>query len=166
MRVDSGSTGGVVLAALPGVTAQLPGGVFAQLSARVPLHQALAGLQFNQGLGVFLGVGVVIPVGPSRAEESRAAPAGAWTVVDYDAEWCQACRELRPVLEGARSEFPAVRFTRVDVTQWSQEELEAAVPGATALPVVEVRNPQGRVVARLEGDSARQITRTLKQELP
>lgn len=166
MRVDSGSTGGVVLAALPGVTAQLPGGVFAQLSARVPLHQALAGLQFNQGLGVFLGVGVVIPIGPSRAEESRAAPAGAWTVVDYDAEWCQACRELRPVLEGARSEFPAVRFTRVDVTQWSQEELEAAVPGATALPVVEVRNPQGRVVARLEGDSARQITRTLKQELP
>jgi thiol-disulfide isomerase/thioredoxin len=165
-RVDSGSTGGVVVAALPGVTVQLPSGWFTQLSARVPLHQALAGLQFNQGLGLFLGVGVAIPVGPSRVEESRAALAGAWTVVDYDAEWCQACRELRPVLEGARAEFPGVRFTRVDVTRWSQDELELAVPGATALPVVEVRNPQGRVVARLEGDSARNLTRTLKQELP
>ncbi|MDX2015767.1 MAG: thioredoxin domain-containing protein [Myxococcaceae bacterium] len=165
-RVDSGSTGGVVVAALPGVTVQLPAGVFAQVSARVPLYQQLAGLQFNQGLGLFLGVGVAIPVGPSRAEESRATTTGAWTVVDYDAEWCEACRALRPVVEAARTRFPGVQFNRVDVTAWTQEELEAAVPGATALPVVEVRGPDGRVVARHEGDSARQFTTTLEQELP
>ena len=49
------------------------------------LLQSLAGLQFNQGVGVFAGLGFVLPVGPSRAESSRAATEG-WTVVDYDAE--------------------------------------------------------------------------------
>ncbi len=164
-RVDSGSTGGVVLAALPGVTVRLPAGIFVQASARVPLYQALSGLQFNQGLGVFAGVGVTLPVGVSRAEASRVT-GGGWAVVDYDAEWCQACRELRPVIEAAKTEYPSVAFTRVDVTRWSQEELEQAVPGSTGLPIVEIRNPQGRVVARLEGDSARQILSTLKKELP
>lgn len=164
-RVDSGSTGGLVIAALPGVTIQLPHGVFAQLSGRVPLLQSLAGLQFNQGVGVFAGLGFVLPVGPSRAESSRAATEG-WTVVDYDADWCAACQELKPVLAEAQLRFPAVRFQRIDVSRWSQDELEQAVPGATALPVVELRRPDGTVVARLEGAAAHDITRRLETDLP
>ncbi len=164
-RVDSGSTGGLVLAVLPGVTVQLPLGLFAQVSARVPLFQALSGLQFNQGLGVFTGLGFVLPVGPSRAQASRATTAG-WTVVDYDADWCVACQELKPVLAQAQVRFPSVRFTRVDVSRWSQDELEQAVPGATALPVVELRRPDGSVAARLEGDAAKEITRRLESALP
>ncbi len=164
-RVDSGSTGGLVVAALPGVTVQLPLGLFAQVSARVPFVQVLSGLQFNQGLGVFAGLGFVLPVGPSRAEASRATSEG-WTVVDYDADWCVACQELKPVLAQAQVRFPSVRFTRVDVSRWSQDELEQAVPGATALPVVELRRPDGSVVARLEGDAAKEITRRLETHLP
>jgi thiol-disulfide isomerase/thioredoxin len=164
-RVDSGSTGGLVIAALPGLTVQLPLGLFAQLSARIPLAQSLSGLQFNQGLGLFAGVGLVLPVGPSRAEASRVT-GERWTVVDYDADWCAACQELKPVLEQAKVRFPSVRFTRVDVSQWSQDELEQAVPGATALPVVELRRPDGTVVARLEGNAAQEIARSLETHLP
>jgi thiol-disulfide isomerase/thioredoxin len=165
-RVESGSTGGFTLAVLPSATYRFGSGLFLDASLRVPLVQALAGLQFNQGLGAFIGVGFTLPAGTTRAEASRTAGRGTWSVVDYDAAWCAGCQTLRPLLAEASARRPSVRFERIDVTHWSQDELEAAVPGASALPVVELRRPDGSVARRLEGDAATHFEDHLQELLP
>ncbi len=165
-RVDSTNTGGFSLTALPSLTAQLPGGFFTSLSVRVPLYQRLAGLQFVQGLGVFASIGFSFAAGNDRAVHERDAARGGWAVLQYEADWCVACKKLSSMFADARARTPALKFITVDVTAWSQEELEAAAPGAQALPLIEIRRPDGSLAARLEGQDAFAFERRIEELNP
>ncbi|HVJ92804.1 MAG TPA: thioredoxin family protein, partial [Labilithrix sp.] len=120
--------------------------------------QDLDGLQFQQGPGVFAGFGYVFSIGGGRAkppsEEVAAANSAALIVREYGADWCPGCKKLEPLLDASRERHKDVLFERVDVTSWSEDELARRVPGAKALPIVEVRRGDGTLVARLEGDDA------------
>jgi thiol-disulfide isomerase/thioredoxin len=166
-RVESQNVGARIVSLTPAVRAQLDSGVFFSVTGRIPIHQDLVGLQFQQGPGVFAGVGYVFPVSSSSAPTleptpaSRAAP--RFVVREYGADWCEACKRLAPLLAASRAQHSNVRFEQVDVTEWSQDELARRVPGATALPVVEVLRADGSVVARLEGENAFSFPSHLKE---
>jgi thiol-disulfide isomerase/thioredoxin len=165
-RVASQNVGATIVSLTPAVRAQLDSGMFFSLSGRIPVYQDLTGLQFQQGPGVFAGIGYVFPVGapasaPQDPQESsvkagQAATATrvAFVVREYGAEWCTACKKLEPLLDASRAHRSDVKFERIDVTDWSQEELAKRVPGASALPVVEVLRGDGSLIARLEGEKA------------
>lgn len=153
-RVESSNVGAKIVSVTPAVRAQLEGGLFFSVTGRIPVYQDLTGLQFQQGPGVFAGAGYVFPVGV-QAPTPAVATTGAtkYIVREYGAEWCEACKKLAPLLEAQRASRNDVRIEQVDVTQWSEGELARRVPGAKALPVIEVLR-DGALIARLEGDRA------------
>ncbi|MBX3185398.1 MAG: thioredoxin family protein [Labilithrix sp.] len=162
-RVASENVGATIVSIVPSVRASLGGGVSASLSGRVPVHQDLVGLQFQQGPGVFLGVGYAFPIGGSarvpaapseKAATHEEAQKTRYVVREYGADWCDACKRLEPLFEASKRARADVRFERVDVTDWSEAELARRVPGATSLPIVEVSRADGTLLARLEGENA------------
>lgn len=171
-RVPTDNVAATIVSVVPSVRTQLGSSVQAALHARIPVVQELDGLQFEQGLGIFASVGVTVPIAardrsaktepsartsPATAPETEAASgavAAPYGIVlrEYGAEWCEPCKRLWPLLERERAR--GVRVERVDVTEWSQDELLARVPGARALPILEILRPDGTLVRRLEGEEA------------
>jgi len=171
-RVATDNVAATIVSVVPSVRTQLGSFVQAALHARIPVAQNLDGLQFEQGLGLFASVGVTLPIAArDRAEKteslSRPPPSEvrtpardassppevapyAFVLREYGAEWCEPCKRLWPILERERAR--GVRVERVDVTDWSQEQLLARVPGAHALPILEILRPDGTLVRRLEGE--------------
>jgi hypothetical protein len=50
---------------------------------------------------------------------------------------------------------------RTDVSDWSQDELAERVPGAKALPILDIVRADGLLVRRLEGEDALSFSRFL-----
>jgi thiol-disulfide isomerase/thioredoxin len=157
-RVASTNVAATIVSVTPAVRARFDNGVVLSVTGRIPVFQDLEGLQFQQGPGVFAGFGYVFPVGSSApalpAYETATTTGAALVVREYGADWCEGCKKLEPLLDASRARRKDVRFERVDVTEWSQDELARRVPGAKALPIVEVLRGDGSLVARLEGEEA------------
>jgi len=151
-RARSDNVRATVLSVVPGVRAQLPSGWFFSLSARVPVFQDQEGLQFRQGLGAFAGIGFVLPLfgGSGTAVEPKAD--ARYVVREYGATWCEPCKRLAPLLDATARDRADVRVERIDVTEWSDDELAARVPDAKAFPIVLILRPDGSLVRRLEGE--------------
>ena len=152
----------------PAVRARFDNGIVLSVNARIPVYQDLEGLQFQQGPGVFAGFGYVFPIGSPApalpAYEIAMTNAASLVVREYGADWCEGCKKLEPLLDASRARRKDVRFERIDVTEWSEDELARRVPGAKALPIVEVRRGDGSLVARLEGEEAFGFDSHLKEE--
>jgi thiol-disulfide isomerase/thioredoxin len=156
-RIPSTNVAATIVSVTPAIRARFENGVLLSVNARIPVYQDLEGLQFQQGAGVFAGFGYVFPIGssapPAPAYETAMTNA-ALVVREYGADWCPSCKKLEPLLDASRARRKDVRFERIDVTEWSEGELARRVPGAKALPIVEVRRGDGTLVARLEGEEA------------
>jgi hypothetical protein len=163
-RVRSNNVRATIVSLTPSARMRFDNGLFASLTGRVPVYQDLEGLQFRQGPGVFASIGYVLSVGGGvRMPPSEVASNETRFVVrEYGAEWCEACKKLEPLFGTTRARRSDVRFEHVDVTDWSEGELERRVPGAHALPVVEILRRDGSVVARLEGENAFQFEKHLE----
>ncbi len=164
-RVASTNVGATIVSLTPAVRANLDNGMFFSLSGRIPVYQDLTGLQFQQGPGVFAGLGYVFAVGAPDTSAPLVAKE-AFVLREYGAEWCTACKKLEPLLEASRAKRGDVKLERVDVTDWSQEELAKRVPGASSLPVVEVLRGDGTLLARLEGEDAFSFGNHLPEKTP
>lgn len=162
-RIESENVGATIVSLTPAVRATLGAGFVASVNARIPVFQDLVGLQFQQGAGVFVGLGWVIGVGSSAAPLPTTT-ASRYVVREYGADWCEACKRLEPLFERSKRERADVRFERVDVTEWTGEELAQRVPGAKALPIVEILGHDGMLIARLEGEKAFTYAGHLKEE--
>ena len=164
-RIASANTGGLWLTMTPSVQVQLVGPVRAFVSGRLPLAQQLLGYQFIPGPGVFVGVGGSFEVIAAPAQRAMTGSEGALTLVDYSASWCEPCRRLEPMLAAFERENPRVVVKRVDASDWSVEAMDAALPGATGLPVLEIFRADGRKVTRLVGEEVFKFNEVVKEEL-
>lgn len=157
-RAPSTNVGATIVSVTPAVRARFENGVILSVNARIPVFQDLDGLQFQQGAGVFAGFGYVFPIGTAAPAqppyEIAMTSAAALIVREYGADWCASCKKLEPLLDASRARRKDVRFERIDVSEWSEGELARRVPGAKALPIVEVRRGDGTLVAHLEGEEA------------
>lgn len=157
-RTAALGTGGVWLTLAPRVVVQLSDQLFAFADVRLPLWQRLEGFQFAQGVGVSIGVSAVFGV---RQQEERRTE---WRVRRYVADWCVACHALDAVFAELKLSRRDLVFEDIDVTEWSAEQLQAAIPGTGALPVVELITPQGKLGRRVEGAGPADV-RTLITEI-
>jgi hypothetical protein len=162
-RVRSSNVRATILSLTPSARLRFESGVFASVTGRVPIYQDLEGLQFRQGPGLFASIGYVFSVGDGVRNATRevASNQTRFVVREYGADWCEACKKLEPLFGATRARRMDVRFEHIDVTDWSEGELARRVPGAHALPVVEIVR-DGSVIARLEGDGAFQFEHHLE----
>ncbi|MBM4342772.1 MAG: thioredoxin family protein [Deltaproteobacteria bacterium] len=165
-RVPAVNTGGRWLDAVPMLRVQATDGLAVTASARFPLWRAVEGVQAVQRLTVIVGLqGTWQPAAPAAV--LRPAPSadhwsvtpllvpGKITVVDYWAVWCGACAQLERDLAGFAAGRSDVAVVRVDVGEWTAAQFDVRLGGAGSLPVVEVYDAGGLLLARLLGDDAR-----------
>ncbi|KAJ7125062.1 hypothetical protein C8R44DRAFT_914588 [Mycena epipterygia] len=88
---------------------------------------------------------------------SRAS--GETVVVDFHAQWCQPCKAIAPRFTMLASEYPHVRFLRVDV---DQQKAIAAKYQVTAMPTFLAIKAQG-VVDMVRGADPQGLGRLVSQ---
>ncbi|MDP2274588.1 MAG: thioredoxin family protein [Archangium sp.] len=164
-RLDSTNTGGVWLTLTPTAQVQIAGPVRAFVAARLPLTQALSGYQFIPGPGLFVGIGGAFEVIAPPAPRATAGAAGQLTLVEYGASWCAPCQKLEPLLAEFERAERRVLIKRIDASDWSAEAMEAALPGAAGLPVVEIFRADGSKLVRLVGEDVFKFNDVLTEEL-
>lgn len=163
------SGGGDWYDVVPSVRAEWTPQWSTSLTVRVPVYRKVHGLQGVQNTGVFLGLqyafaaGSPAPVGRSGPEPHRIGEPppnpeiaallvpGRFTLVDYQADWCAPCKDLSAQLDAWAPSRPDVAIAKVDATAWLQAEMDRFLPAIAGLPVLDVYDPQGRLVARLVG---------------
>lgn len=164
-RLPSVNTGGLWLTATPSAQVRVVDALALFVAARLPVAQRTEGLQFIPSSGVFAGVAGAWEVLRPPPQVSAAPTAGRVTVVDYWATWCAPCLKLSPVLDALEAKEPRVVVKRVDASKLSPEELDALVPGATGLPLVQVFRADGSLAARLVGDEVFRVEAVVKEAL-
>jgi thiol-disulfide isomerase/thioredoxin len=78
---------------------------------------------------------------------------GRWTVFDFWAPWCEACKVLDASLRELASERPSLAIRRVNIVDFDSPIAQRELQGVTLLPHVRVVDPQGHVVIDESGPS-------------
>lgn len=74
-------------------------------------------------------------------------------IVDYHAGWCEACREMIPVIHEIEKEYPEIPFYEVDVDEQPELKNRAKIK---AIPMV-MMYKDGRVREFVYGKTERDI---------
>jgi thiol-disulfide isomerase/thioredoxin len=72
--------------------------------------------------------------------------AGKWTVYDFWAPWCEACKGLTSELSRLAAEDPLLAVRRVNIEDFDSPIAVKELPGVSVLPHVRVVAPDGRTV--------------------
>ena len=173
VRTDFISGGGDWYDLVPTIRADWTEYVSSTLTARIPIHRDVHGLQGVQNVGLFLGVqwsfssgaseqsgavpGRSVPAPsqpgsrPEQPEIARLLVPGRITLVDYWATWCAPCAKLDRALTAFHQDRPDLAIVRVDASEWQQPEMDRLLPAVPGLPVLDIYGADGRLVARLVG---------------
>jgi thiol-disulfide isomerase/thioredoxin len=76
---------------------------------------------------------------------------GKWTVFDFWAPWCEACKVLDPQLRQLAAERPDVALRRINIVDLESPIARRELTPATVLPHVRVSGPDGVTVLELSG---------------
>lgn len=92
---------------------------------------------------------------------------GKTTVVDYWATWCKPCTKLDKEVHAFLATNPkGVVFKKFDATNWEKPDWLKYLPDAPTLPVLDVYDGEGRLVARLSGAAAFEFQKHLPKQAP
>ncbi len=160
-RLMSANNGGWQGSLTPALTATLPMGFAITAGARLPVYLDVTGNQLVPQLGAFTAISYTQQVTKPTARRSVApvvtVTPGKLTVVDYSATWCAPCVDIERDLVAAEARWPDVRIVRIDASNWPDPSAPRLPDGATGLPVVEIFDQNGRRLALLLGEAARNV---------
>lgn len=129
------------------------------------MWQRTEGLQFIPSVGVFAGVAGSFEVIKPEARAEAKPVEHRVTLVDYWASWCAPCLELAPIVAALEAKEPRLAVRRIDVSEYDADMLEALVPGATGLPIVEVFRADGSLAKRLVGAEVFRVEEVVREVL-
>ncbi len=180
VRTDFISGGGHWVELAPTLRAELPAGLAATATLRLPLYRDVRGTQGVQDYGVFVGVQYSLGVGDTQMPEASTAPQplapgseapgpavaallvpGKYTVIDYWATWCAPCLKLAPAIEQLQADRPDLAVQRLDVGDWGPAEMARYLPGLPGIPVLDLWSPEGKLVQRLVGADCMEFHKNL-----
>jgi thiol-disulfide isomerase/thioredoxin len=166
-RLMSANNGGWQGSLTPSLTATLPMGFSITAGVRLPVYLDVTGNQLVPQLGGFTALSYSQQVSKPGARSSVApvitSTAGKITVVDYSATWCAPCADIERSLAEAEPRWPDVRIVRIDASNWPDPAAPRLPDGATGLPVVEIFDQNGRRLALLLGEAARNVVQRVDE---
>ena len=95
----------------------------------------------------------VIDVVAAGEEVPLTPVAGKWTVFDFWAPWCEACKSLDGRLRELAAEDPRIALRRVNIVDFDSPIAVKELPGVSVLPHVRLVSPQGKIVFEASGDA-------------
>ncbi len=126
--------------------AQLDLPVVLQLSIGRLLH--LESTSHEEAVGS--GIDVVDAVSNGEAAALEPVP-GKWTVFDFWAPWCEACKGLDARLRQLVTERPDVALRRINIVDFESPIARRELPGVEVLPHVRLVDPEGKTVFEQSG---------------
>jgi len=82
---------------------------------------------------------------------------GKYTLFDYYANWCSACRAIAPALEEMARRHREIAVRKIDIVDWSHPVAEQQ--GVRDLPFLRLYSPGGRLIR--EGEETLEDLRRL-----
>ena len=172
--LEDGNRGRVDLYLGPGVTFDLGKDWTLSVDARFRLAGLVVGAQLAMPVVLSVSLGTLFHFESADEEEhlhgggeevadiadlvtaGEAAPlepvAGKWTVFDFHAPWCEACKSLDVALRNrARAWTKELAVRRVNIVDFDSPIARHELPGVGVLPRIRVVNPKGQVVFEASG---------------
>jgi thiol-disulfide isomerase/thioredoxin len=76
---------------------------------------------------------------------------GKWTVFDFWADWCEACKALERDLRELARQRPDIAVRRVNIVDFDSPIATRELHGVSELPHIRIVDPSGRVVSSESG---------------
>jgi thiol-disulfide isomerase/thioredoxin len=166
--MDEGNQGRTDLYVAPGVSWNFTGEWMVTADVRVRAWSHVVNAQLEMPVVLEVGLGrlfhlerdagepagaaadVIDVVRSGEAAELAAAP-GKWTVFDFWAPWCEACKGLDSRLRELAAQRPALAVRRVNIVDFDSPIAARELPGVSLLPHLRLVRPGGGIAFEASG---------------
>jgi thiol-disulfide isomerase/thioredoxin len=171
---EDGNQGRTDLYVAPGATWNFSGDWMLSADVRVRAFSHVVNAQLEMPVVLELGIGRLLHLeqGADDHEEQGATSAadvidvvqrgeladlhgvpGKWTVFDFWASWCEACKGLDARLRELAAKRPALAVRRVNIVDFESPIGRRELPSVSQLPHLRLIGPDGAVVYEASGPS-------------
>jgi len=170
---EDGNQGRTDLYVGPGITWNFSGEWMLNADLRVRAWSHVVNAQLDMPVVLQLGIGRLFHLEAGFDEVAADAPAGGdvvdvvqqgeavpltpvagkWTVFDFWAQWCEACKGLDAGLRELAARRPGLAIRRVNIVDFDSPIAVRELPGVSQLPHIRVVAPDGSVAFEASGAS-------------
>jgi thiol-disulfide isomerase/thioredoxin len=185
---DDGNQGRTDVYVAPGVTWNFSGEWMVSADVRIRAWSHVVNAQLDMPVVLELGIGRLFHLeqgfdepgkstGPSATNADvldvvqagelvdLSPVVGKWTVFDFWAEWCEACKGLDAQLRRLAAQRPGLAVRRVNIVDFDSPIARRELPGVSALPHVRLVGAPGDIVYEASGSAEEllsEVTRRTK----
>jgi thioredoxin 1 len=103
--------------------------------------------------------------GGESFELAKVLVPGKVTVIDFWAEWCHPCIHIAQALSGLAAQHDTLAVRKVEVPDFDEPVAVEHLKGESALPIVWIYGPDGKLITKLIGTSEEQVREAVEGAL-